>query len=842
MIKVIPPRSWADLYDGPQLEEIKVASCGLRGDDLKSFVKRASHYLADWVRNNLPKPGEVYVHNIAMGAGEAVGANRNSDYYSARMLRRDHPTFEKYANFFINHCFVGETPVVMADRTRRPISDVHSGDKVATADGDHSVMEVYANDYDGPIFTFKFTGIPEKMTVTPNHPLYVIRRSTLFTKSGYCRLNSGSNGRSSSDWGRPVVAEYAEAGTVLPGDYVLVPRPTPGGRQIDPNIAELVGWVAADGHIAHNGSIEFTLSRQRKIAAIRDVFVRLGCRVNEYPRRADKQVALSVQDAALARCLRQYVTGTYDTKTLTAEVLAWDVESIQRMLGAYIDGDGNFSKQNRGILRIRSSSPPMQRALTDCVRAVGGACTIQIDKKSGPFISPLNKKIYTARASGCVTVPAAYFDAVCKYATTRPAAPPLSINPMPLVWGAHQLVKVTAREEDRFVGKVYNLNVPGPQHYIAAEVQVHNCNTDPTKGYGPVKRAWYNEPMQRVELIVALNATKEAADRNKGLIAERTLQKLASNIDIAVSQSCRVKHDVCSSCGNKAKNRSQYCTAESGCKYGGCRDNLGRTFDDGFHLYVDNPHCTFFDISDVSDTRGADRTAFITGKVANNDLRVAGGAELADMLGLVAPEYLLDRDTIAATSCLRKLAAAQHPHAGAPSWSDILAIRGRNKTAHSHTIVFSGGAPERHAKLSELGAAGVILPPSQWLAAVTGAPVEKCARAFFNGVDPRRDLLDRDDLHEIICTSAPVVDNRLSTEKYAWMAPTVAAHARETQLSVLAPPAETTKISSAPEPVRKEAAAAYLAYQARVLAFHKNSANFDLLLSECVRHNRGTTA
>jgi hypothetical protein len=39
-------------------------------------------------------------------------------------------------------------------------------------------------------------------------------------------------------------------------------------------------------------------------------------------------------------------------------------------------------------------------------------------------------------------------------------------------------------------------------------------------------------------VIAALNATKAAADRNGGLIAEKTLNKLASGHDVAVSQSC----------------------------------------------------------------------------------------------------------------------------------------------------------------------------------------------------------------------------------------------------------------------------------------------------------------
>lgn len=379
-----------------------------------------------------------------------------------------------------------------------------------------------------------------------------------------------------------------------------------------------------------------------------------------------------------------------------------------------------------------------------------------------------------------------------------------------------------------------------------ARLYIDHRNQDPAKSYGLVKRAWYNEPLQRVELIIALNGTKEAAERNGGLVADRTLQKMASGQDVAVSQSCRIPFDVCSLCNHRARTRAEYCTPiEQGgtCKYAGCRHALGRVYEDGAHQFVHNPHCTFFDISDVSNTRGADRTAFITGKVAGNFEKTAGGAELAEILGLVPPEYLLDHDTISAAGCLRKLASTS-THPAAKSWDVCLAVRERNKTAHSHQApVFQGSSAERHEKLAELGAAGVILPPAQWLSATTGAPLEKCARVFAKGVDVQRDLLSRDDRHDVLSSqSFQMTDNRLSTEKWAWMSPTIKDHAHESiRACVQESKRDPAYGSEVPEPVRKEAAAAYLAYQGRILAFHENSPNFSLLLSECARHNLGKT-
>jgi hypothetical protein len=128
--------------------------------------------------------------------------------------------------------------------------------------------------------------------------------------------------------------------------------------------------------------------------------------------------------------------------------------------------------------------------------------------------------------------------------------------------------------------------------------------------YGVVKSSAYNEDMRRVELLCALNASKSAADRNGGFVADTELEKIAKGDDIPVSMACRVPHDVCSFCKHAAKTRDEYCTREK-CAAGGCKDNLTRLVkvgSDVHHLHVDNPNPVWFDISRVF--RPADRIAY----------------------------------------------------------------------------------------------------------------------------------------------------------------------------------------------------------------------------------------
>jgi hypothetical protein len=167
----------------------------------------------------------------------------------------------------------------------------------------------------------------------------------------------------------------------------------------------------------------------------------------------------------------------------------------------------------------------------------------------------------------------------------------------------------------------------------------HHDNKNPKKSYGRVKEAVFNEEMKRVELIALLNSTKEAAERNGNLVADEEMEKLSRDEDVPTSMSCRVSHDICSSCQNKARFRAEYCDS-SMCKHGGLKENIGKTFADGHMLHADNPDPCWFDISSV--VRGADRISYNLGLLdkAASWTHEKCGAAVAEQCGLTTPTWL----------------------------------------------------------------------------------------------------------------------------------------------------------------------------------------------------------
>ena len=169
--------------------------------------------------------------------------------------------------------------------------------------------------------------------------------------------------------------------------------------------------------------------------------------------------------------------------------------------------------------------------------------------------------------------------------------------------------------------KEASLHRDHPTFVSHAKVYRHHNNKPDSTAYGCVKASVFNDDMHRVELLMELDDQKCAEE----------LALLEKDGSYPVSMACRVPFDQCSICGNKAKNRSEYCKHAS--------HDMGQIYDDGRMVGVDNPTSTFFDISRV--VRPADRVAWTLQKAASGYIK--GGAELAEELGYTLPfEVLLE--------------------------------------------------------------------------------------------------------------------------------------------------------------------------------------------------------
>lgn len=272
-------------------------------------------------------------------------------------------------------------------------------------------------------------------------------------------------------------------------------------------------------------------------------------------------------------------------------------------------------------------------------------------------------------------------------------------------------------------------------------------NKNPAKRYGTVKLSAYNDTMRRVELLLIGNATKEASARNGGLrMKQATIDKLNRGELVPFSMACKIAHDVCNNCFNKAANRSQYCTEDTcispndGRRMFGCKSGLTKVASDGRQQYVENPNAGFFDISEVG--RGADRIA--QGMVAEYMQKAAstgytpGGAELAEIwsrqgadLDLLSPEATMFRqDIVQQVKIARTLAEFERNFESSQTERDFAFARAFSPMMQPPmelSPLGTVGSTKLASGLHALAGQKVAMPLRDFLRLVVGSDAEKLA-------------------------------------------------------------------------------------------------------------------
>lgn len=127
--------------------------------------------------------------------------------------------------------------------------------------------------------------------------------------------------------------------------------------------------------------------------------------------------------------------------------------------------------------------------------------------------------------------------------------------------------------------------------------QQHQTQRQGAEASGFIKAAKYNQAMHRGQLLICV-------DQNKW---QQRLHKKASGQDIFLSIGADVSRDICSVCGNHAKNTKQYCNHVKQARL--------QVDDKGNQVYMLNDDPKFYDISGVDVP--ADKMAFVLRKVAS---------------------------------------------------------------------------------------------------------------------------------------------------------------------------------------------------------------------------------
>lgn len=608
-----------------------------QGSDIASFISTFK-----------PDPGYVYLHVIAMGAGEYYGCNINGDYFPEKDLIERHHTFVTNAKVFKEHdnkptspsyghvvfswynpkmhrvelilaidkvkgkefidrqargeqlevsmgCFPAGTKITMADNQRKNIEDVIPGDMVLTHTGElHEVKTKMMYPYSGDMVTLTMSGQSDTLTATGNHPILVRRYTPVPTSmGGYCpvcgkHLKQVSTHllrskqpdhieyvKNLTDTYMEYTEDWIDARDIKPGDYVVTPIQKydcyPDNEEVT-SVARLLGYFLAEGSYVKYWTPKNNCRIHRA--------VEFSFSTEEAPYHAEVIRDLKVISNHKATYYPQYHRHVCSIRLQDREVAAKFLSLV-----------GEYSYGKHLASTIFKWGPKAKLALLGAFINGDGTWNKACNVTTATTVSyQLVLDLVTLAAqlgmavSWCrnAPVPNKHISYILSFSPTQ----------------SGQLAEVTDKYKLREVG------IP-KSNFFRPAVMVEG-----------------NQLIRKViatssELVENTTVYNFSVDTDESFVAE----------NIAV-HNCKVREDVCSICGNKARKRSDYCEHI-------LRDKR-KIYPDGRQPYMINYNPTFFDISIVR--RRADKIAYVLEKVASQDTTVSSlNAQAFDELDSLIP-------------------------------------------------------------------------------------------------------------------------------------------------------------------------------------------------------------
>jgi DNA polymerase-3 subunit alpha len=240
---------------------------------------------------------------------------------------------EKFAGYGFNKCLSGDTPIEMADGSRKPITEIDDGDMVLTKDGPFRARRVRPSGSRQLGRLELANGMAVRCT--PDHPI--------FTQRGW------------------VNAE--ELGAL---DFVAVARELPcGATHVRDHLPALLGYALSEGSLGYEShfylysTVSDELDDMRRIvSAFENTTARLEHRAKPKassvrPLRIDRRTPSEAVAFLFRDCGLQGKTAT--TKRVPAVVDSWDREAIAILVGKLFQGDGCVHPRTLSVYYATSS-------------------------------------------------------------------------------------------------------------------------------------------------------------------------------------------------------------------------------------------------------------------------------------------------------------------------------------------------------------------------------------------------------------------------------------------------------------------------------------------------------
>ncbi len=656
------------------------------------FEKVASPYLLppvlQYVEGLRPRKNSQYVLVNALGAGEYFG------------------------------CFPAGT-LVETSVGEKPIEEIEPGEQVLTHKNRFRSVVAKVPKQAEELCDLYVQGLPNNvpaLTATPNHELWVVARED-FVRTKRRVVWKGDTSTPLDERREQALKEmefsWMPISDLGAGDYVAEPFPL----EEDPKAlgdekwncqaaAYLMGLYAAEGCVAYRydrdddreASIIYVISGEEQLVLdrARDFAASLGHGLQDYKSESGTSYRLQLCFAELARLCKKHIGTPSTEKRLSSAILRMP-KGWQRVFWmAYREGDGCIRGEGKekGTARAVSASPALLRGMRLLLARQGLVASIsgRHNKKATWYTgNPIYELALSAGQVRGRGTPKSYlhpdgyilssvkrveqydwqgevFDLTVEEDSSFVASgvavhnsningdhfPEAALIHAPEGWTGNPLT-------DRVLAKTWNYGFPT---FYNAHPYAHHRNKDPSRAYGEVELAVWNDVMKRVELVVRIDYDKCC---QFGGVA--VWDKLKAGQFPDVSMGSKVPFDTSSisldwelyrkaqstydpkkhrhpgqavlefhkrlKAKNKVGIRGVSITRNDYDEW--CQKHMNRILPDGRKVFVYNDYPRFFDISFVF--IGADRTAkTLVYIVHNGNAMTAPSAKVAHALGYREPD------------------------------------------------------------------------------------------------------------------------------------------------------------------------------------------------------------
>ena len=528
-------------------------------------------------------------------------------------------------------CFPIGTSISLTDGTEIPIESVKVGDEVVTHTGKNGIVcQTYKRPYSGKMMHLSVAGLMDEISLTPEHPVYTVK-GDVFKRAQRAHIFKRMSGIQLKDSQTTLLEdlhpEFIVAGEMKIGDRIYIPFSTevvhtPELHPLDNDFAALLGYYASEGCLdRYSGERKkyknflrgvvfvFGPGDINAIERVKTIARRFGHIVTPVQNVNDAGIRVAVSWTDFAGVCDKHIGSKSQTKFLSKEIMTMPLEWQKNFLGAYLSGDGHFSRSGdryAGSIKASTASKRLASDIQKLAARIGMVVSTSKRVQGKAGFGPKNNLIYEL-SCGASSV---QDSEIWKYCDRFEAPPKRRSHSKIRIHNGYLISYVSGVSQTEFKDDVYNFEVTGDNSYVAKGIAVHNCNgngdffpevelqenyktfirrgnymnhqsDDISKAVGIILDAkyWSDPDTKYVECLLAVDKSEPIAD------------KIAKGIADSVSMGAIVERCVCSVCEKEATNEGEYCDH--------LRNHMGREYN-GRKVYAINRGVNFYELSWVS--------------------------------------------------------------------------------------------------------------------------------------------------------------------------------------------------------------------------------------------------